>query len=320
MALKLPERWVWDSWYVQHEGITHAFYLQADKALENPDLRHRHPSVGHATSTDLVEWTVLEDALVVSAPPAFDDSTTWTGSIVRDDDGLWWMFYTGTSHHEDSLVQRIGAATSNDLTRWTKVSDHALATADQEHYELLSPEIWHDQAWRDPWVFRFPGQSEWHMLITARANHGDPRERGVLGHATSTDLFHWSIEAPLSDPDQGFGQLEVFQFEVVDGVPLLVFSCAEAELGPERRARGEVGGVYSVVVDTELSQVDFTKAVLFDRTDIYAARLVPDPSGGWSLIGFINMIKGRFVGELSDPILVTASRASGLTVRSSAND
>jgi beta-fructofuranosidase len=315
MSLQLPDKWIWDSWYLQDDGVTHAFYLHASKALGNPDRRHRHPIVGHAVSRDLTNWTVVQDALIISDAPAFDDGTTWTGSVVQDDDGLWWMFYTGTSRAEETMVQRVGAATSPDLLTWTKVSTDALVEADPAWYEKLDLSLWHDEAWRDPWVFRFPGESTWQMLITARAAAGDPRVRGVLGHATSENLVDWTVQPPLSQPGQGFGQLEVFQFEIVDGVPILLFCCGVAELSPERRAAGEVGGVYSVAVDSRLEQVDFSGSVLFDRTDLYAARLLQDADGGWALLGFVNMVDGEFVGTLSDPIPVTADPVRGLVHR-----
>jgi beta-fructofuranosidase len=315
MSLQLPDKWIWDSWYVQENGVTHAFYLHASRALGDADRRHRHPIVGHAVSTDLTNWTVVEDALIVSEPEAFDDATTWTGSIVRADDGVWWMFYTGTSREEDATVQRIGAATSTDLIRWEKVSRDALVEADPEHYELLDLDIWHDQAWRDPWVFRFSGESTWQMLITARSKSGDPRERGVLGHATSENLTDWTVRPPLSDPGQGFGQLEVFQFEIVDGVPVLLFCCGYGELSAERQASGDVGGVYSVPVDARLEHVDFSNATLFPRTDLYAARLVRDADDRWMLLGFINVVDGQFVGTLSDPVPVTADPERGLVPR-----
>jgi beta-fructofuranosidase len=234
---------------------------------------------------------------------------------VRDDDGLWWMFYTGTSRADDTMVQRVGAATSPDLLTWTKVSTEPLVEADSTWYEKLDLSLWHDEAWRDPWVFRFPGESTWQMLITARASAGDPAVRGVLGHATSDDLLNWTVQPPLSQPGQGFGQLEVFQFEIVDGVPVLLFCCGVAELSPERQALGEAGGVYSVAVDARLEQVDFTGSVLFDRTDLYAARLLQDADGGWVLLGFINIVDGEFVGTLSDPIPVTADPVLGLVHR-----
>ncbi|MEY4477020.1 MAG: hypothetical protein RJA31_524, partial [Actinomycetota bacterium] len=68
MTLRLPDKWVWDSWFVRDGDTFHAFYLHASRALGNPDLRHIHPIVGHATSSDLVNWTVQRDAIIVSEP------------------------------------------------------------------------------------------------------------------------------------------------------------------------------------------------------------------------------------------------------------
>jgi beta-fructofuranosidase len=85
----------------------HAFYLSASRARKDPIRRHRHPIVGHAVSTDLVNWEVVVDALIVSESPAFDSYTTWTGSVVKGDDGLWWMYYTGTSREDGGMRQTV---------------------------------------------------------------------------------------------------------------------------------------------------------------------------------------------------------------------
>jgi len=59
---------------------------------------------------------------------------------------------------------------------------------------------WYDEAFRDPWVFAHPDGDGWHMLITARANHGDVVDRGVVEHAWSADLESWELREPLSWP------------------------------------------------------------------------------------------------------------------------
>lgn len=66
--------------------------------------------------------------------------------------------------------------------------------------------------------------------ITARACEGEVDDRGVIGHARSTDLLHWEIEPPLSKPGSGFGDLEVPQIKVIDGKPVLLFSCITREM------------------------------------------------------------------------------------------
>ena len=316
MALRLPDRWVWDSWYVWDGDTCHAFYLCASRGLKDPNRRHRNTNVGHAISKDLVNWEILPDALSPSESPAFDSWTTWTGSCVRADDGIWWMFYTGTSREDKGKVQTIGAATSKDLISWDKLSAEPLVTADGRLYEKLGNSDWLDEAWRDPWVFRMENDSRWHMLITARANSGDPKTRGVMGHAVSENLKDWKILEALSQPNQGFGQLEVFQYEVVDGVPIVLFCCGWRELSDERFATfGKRDATYSLVANKDLSELDFLKAKAFEHNLVYAGRLIQKPNGEWFLIGFVNEIDGRFVGELSDPIPVTADPILGLVPR-----
>lgn len=316
MALKLADRWIWDSWYIKDGDTYHAFYLCASRGLGDPNRRHRSPAIGHAISKDLTNWTVVQDALAPSEPGAFDSWTTWTGSTIRSQDGKWWMFYTGSSREDGGLVQRIGAAVSDDLLNWSKVSTDALVEADGRWYELLDLSAWGDQAWRDPWVYQMPGDSRWHMLITARANHGDPKTRGVLGHAISENLTDWEVQPPLSEPGQGFGQYEVFQYAEVDGVPLLIFCCGWRELGEENLKRfGKIDATYSVVVDPKLAEVNLANSLPFTEQIVYAGRLIQGPDGKWNLIGFINEVDGKFVGELSDPIPVTATLETGLIPR-----
>lgn len=315
MALRLVDRWIWDSWYVWDGDICHAFYLCASKGLVDPNRRHRYTSVGHATSRDLKNWEIHPDVLAPSDSPAFDSWTTWTGSVVRDESGLWWMFYTGTSREDGGQIQRIGAATSEDLMSWEKVSGSALLEADPTWYELYTPEIWHDQAWRDPWVYRGSDQ-EWHMLITARSNSGNPKTRGVMGHAKSSDLKSWEVLQPLSIVGSDFGQLEVFQYAEVDGVPLIVFSCGWREVSLARQeAQGLIDYTYSLPV-TQLSDgIDFTNARPFVSAPVYAGRLVEHPTEGWFLLGFWNEIEGQFAGFISNPIPVSADPHQGLISR-----
>jgi beta-fructofuranosidase len=198
MALRLADQWVWDFWIAQDGPDYHLFYLQAPRALGNPDLRHWSASIGHAMSQDLRNWQVLPPALSTSpvGSNTWDDYATWTGSVISHD-GLWYLFYTGCRRSEQGLIQRVGLATSTDLLHWEKYPANPILTADARWYEQLDRHLWFDQAWRDPWVFQHPDTGDFHALITARANHGPTDERGVIGHAQSVDLIHWEVLPPL---------------------------------------------------------------------------------------------------------------------------
>lgn len=300
--LKLPDHWVWDSWPVQtDDGDTHLFFLRASRALLDPERRHRRASIGHARSTDLVEWELLPDALVTADAPAWDDGSTWTGSVVRGDDGVWRLFYTGVTRDEDWLIQRVGVATSQDLLSWHRPTDQPLLETDHRWYETYTPDAWHDEAWRDPWVFKAE-DGRWHMLLTARVPDGDPMGRGVIGHAVSDDLETWEVQPPLSAP-AGWGQMEVPQTVVVDGQPFLLFCCGTAHEDERRRGQA-TGGMWFAPGESLLGPWDFEAAGTLDHPSLYAARLIERAPGDWVIVGFSSEVDGEFEGVILDPLPV----------------
>lgn len=47
--LTVEGKWIWDSWYCRDDqGLWHAFFLQADRSLGNPELRHWNVTWGLA--------------------------------------------------------------------------------------------------------------------------------------------------------------------------------------------------------------------------------------------------------------------------------
>jgi beta-fructofuranosidase len=314
-VLRLPDAWIWDFWLADDGSMYHLFFLRASRALGDPQRRHFRASVGHATSTDLRHWTQTADALVPGDRPAFDDVAIWTGSVVPGPDGTWHMFYTAAGSADIGLVQRIGLATSIDLVTWHRHPASPVVQADPRWYEILGDSTWPDQAWRDPWVFPDPSGDGWHMLITARANTGSVDDRGVLGHARSTDLVHWTTQPPLTAPGAGFGQLEVPQTEIIDGTPTLLFSCLGDELADRRRHGGTTGGVWTATADTVLGPFDVAGARPLTDDRLYSGRLVRDHDGQWVLLAFRHLdAPGSFVGELIDPMPVTVTADARLKI------
>lgn len=303
--LRLAAAWTWDFWLADDGRSYHLYYLQAPRHLGDPDQRHRHASVGHAVSPDLADWTVVADALAPGAEPAFDDLATWTGSVVRGGDGRWYMFYTGIGSADAGQVQRIGLATSADLQQWSRHPGSPVLESDPRWYEKLGNALGADEAWRDPWVFADPGGDGWHMLLTARAGHGPADQRGVIGHARSPDLIHWQAQPPLSQPGEGFGHLEVTQVEIVEGRPVLIFSCLSADLSGQHRAARTPGGTWCLPAPSLLGPFDLTQAVRMTNESLYSGRLVRDRAGRWVMLAFRNRgPDGHFIGELIDPLPV----------------
>ena len=141
------------------------------------------------------------------------------------------------------------------------------------------------------------------MLVTARSRDGATDQRGVVGHATSSDLDTWSVGPSVSATDSGFGQLEVTQLVEIEGRWVLLFSCMTPQLSAERRARGETGGIWAVNVTDPRAPFDISSAYRLADERLYVGRAVRRRDGGWSLLAFRNLDdEGRFVGEIIDPL------------------
>lgn len=312
MGLALPDHWVWDFWLADDGELFHMFYLHAPKSLGHPDLRHRNARIGHATSRDLRSWTSHGLAFPAGEPDSFDGTATWTGSVVRGRDGLWRLYYTGSRFlvaDSNANVETIGMLTSPDLFTWTK-QPGPISVADPRWYETLGTSAWPEEAWRDPWVFADTDGTTWHMLITARANSGEVMRRGVVGHATSTDMEHWKAQPPLSDTGSDFAHLEVLQVAEIGGQHYAIFSCDTPRLAGKRA--GQMGGIWWMKADSPTGPFDVDGARLLAPQQLYAGRLVQDRSGRWSLMAFDNRtVEGDFAGAISDPIPLVVDPASG---------
>lgn len=303
MTFSRPDSWVWDFWIARDGETFHLFYLHAPRSLGDPDLRHRNARIGHAVSADLRAWDDLGVVLGPGPDGSIDASAVWTGCVVRDD-ARWLMFYTGSRFFRDgeiTNVETVAMAESTDLHDWTKLP-FALG-ADPERYEVLADGTWHEEAWRDPWVFRVG--DEWHMLLTARARGAaDDRDRGVVARARSSDLVEWTVEARVSAPGSGFAHLEVPQVVSGDGVEAVVFSCDSAHLAGDRA--GQQGGIWVARRDPETGWIDAGEARLLVDESLYAGRIVRDTDGALSLMGFENVVDGAFEGRIGDPLRLDA--------------
>ena len=147
MALALDDHWIWDFWLARDGGDYHLFFLQAPKSIGDPELRHWHASIGHAVSNDL-PLDAARRLLRAGAGPAWDDGTTWTGSVIRHGGG---GSSTPARRRARTARQRIGLATSTDLHDWRRIGEPG-GRPRSRFYEEYDPAIWHDRALRDPWV------------------------------------------------------------------------------------------------------------------------------------------------------------------------
>ena len=305
MVLALKDKWIWDFWLARDGADWHIYFLQADKTLGDPELRHRHVTQGHAVSRDLSTWTHKGTCFSPSAGPAWDDWTTWTGSVLAHD-GQWHLFYTGTRHgEEEGLKQRIGHATSTDMHSWQRVGD-GLCLDIGPGYEEYTPGHWHDRALRDPWVMRDPDSDGWLMYFTARVpGIAEPNAGGAIGLATSPDLFNWTL------------QMEVPQVFAYQGRWYMMFCCAGHQWSEAYRAfnpQTPVTGTHYLVADHPRGPWQVAPGPFFDGANParrYAGKVV-DTGNGLVAMGFLHSTDTvDFIGQVSDPIPVEVD-ADGL--------
>lgn len=317
MTLALPTKWIWDSWYARDGDLWHGFFLQADKALGDPEQRHFNVTQGQATSRDLRHWQHKGTTFTPAAGPAWDDYTTWTGSVVRGDDDLWHLFYTGSCRAEDGLKQRIGHAVSDDLHNWTRVGDGLALDLSGDDYEEFAPGHWHDRAMRDPWVMRDP-QGGWMMFFTARVpGVAEPNAGGAIGFATSPDLDGWTLQPPVYAGGT-FGQMEVPQVFDVGGRWYCLFCTDGSHYSAAYRASylgTPVQGTHYMVAADPRGPWKVAPGPFLDgdpAINRYAARIL-ETDEGLVLMGFLhNPGGGAFVGEIPGPVPVRVDDAGWL--------
>ena len=313
--LRLPDDWVWDSWVADDGELFHLFFLKAPRALGDPTARHTVATIGHATSSDLVDWDYHGDALL-PRPGGWDDLAVWTGSTVRGDDGVWRMFYTALNNERGHVLrdQRLGMVESEDLHTWRRVAEQPILSPDPRWYQTLPEDVSASETWRDPFVFRDPDGDGWHMLVTARLVGTERYDDGALAHARSADLTTWELGPPVTGDPSGFGQLEVPQVRRIDDRPVLVFTCHPEEQSEARKAQFGHYCTWSVVGEpggSLLGPWDLGSAVPFTAEPaLFAAPLVQQRDGSWAFVGFRNQEpEGIFSFEIVDPVPVRVEGA-----------
>ena len=320
MTLSIKDKWIWDFWITPNGADWHIYFLQASKSLPHPDDRHRNVTQGHAVSKDLVNWTHLGTCFAPSKGPAFDDWTTWTGSVLQGPDGTWHLFYTGTPHAEEGMKQRIGHAVSTDMHSWERVGDGLCLDISGPDYEEYTPGHWHDRAMRDPWVIKDPDGPGWLMYFTARVpGIAEPNAGGSIGFATSPDLYTWTIQPPVFRGGM-FGQMEVPQVFEFGGRWYCLFCTSSFQWSEAYRKfnpQKPVTGTHYLMADNPRGPWQVAPGNFLDGADPcrrYAGKIV-NVDGKLFAMGFIHTTpEQEFVGEVSDPIPVSVSPDGLLTV------
>jgi beta-fructofuranosidase len=301
--LYLEDLFVWDFWLaprIHADEPFHCYFLQAPRSLPDPEMRHDQARIGHATSTNLIDWDYHGTILPLGTPGTWDDWTQWTGSVTRFD-GRNYLFYTGRSRSEPVNVQRIGLAVSDDLYTWRKAPENPVLEASSPWYEAPTLDGANRSDCRDPWILRHDNQ--WLMYYTASAAGVPKDRRGVVGIARSDDLIRWTPGPPVAAPGL-FGEIEVPQVLPVGDQWVMLFCTAQhADIDGQRATWN---GTHYFRAPSPFGPFELAPGPLLLADDAgtnYAARAILDPWLGNHLMAFRRYDEsGQFVGALIDPI------------------
>jgi beta-fructofuranosidase len=190
-----PGEYVTDFCIVRRAGTFHLFHIRGERW--SWPLGYREIDLGHATSSDLCEWTALPPVLGPGAPGTWDETGIWAPDIIEAG-GTYYLFYTGADAQNN---QAIGLATSPDLMHWDKHPANP----------LVSPGAWSDRtvgrdvAGRDGMVYADAERGRYLMYYTATLADG----RACIALAQSADLLRWEDLGPTYiEHDRSYNRCE----------------------------------------------------------------------------------------------------------------
>lgn len=188
----------WDYWFAvdSDNKVYHAFYLQYPLDAD-PKRRHGYQWIGHAISKDLRQWETVEDALR-PIPNTFNDRGLATGSVVRDDNGVWVMLYTsgGTNAH--------GFATAickdQDARKWTKLPESLIPSSNTYRAEWKG-ELLTLRPLADPYIHPEKIGGLWYLTINSFVLPlPNGKQQGGVLMMKSKDLRKWQPHKVVAWP------------------------------------------------------------------------------------------------------------------------
>ncbi|WP_016957558.1 hypothetical protein [Catenovulum agarivorans] len=163
---------------------------------------------------DLLAGTFTEEVLAASGDHTAQDQWTGSGSVMKDQNGQYHLFYTGhNKNHFPVEAVMHAVATDNTLKNWQTIGQHTFSGNNG----------YSDYDFRDPFVFWNEDEQRYWMLITTRYNN-----QAAIGLYTSTDLADWTAQAPLYSESSPLN-LEVPEYFKLTETPFIVYSDQRSE-------------------------------------------------------------------------------------------
>ena len=189
--------YVWDAWCMPVGDTVHMYHLQRNRpGVSVPE--GRQDMLGHATSTDLVEWRQQPETFGPDPTNPLDDRQPYTGCAVWHE-GRAYLYYTMRASANQGRVQRIGLAASTDGRHWQRHAGNPVIVPDPRWYAVEGNPVPGIVDCRDLVVVRNP-LGGWLGFYATRQPGGELPQTSVIACVRSDDLVHWDHLPPAFAP------------------------------------------------------------------------------------------------------------------------
>ncbi len=179
-----------DHCFIERDGVMHVFYNRGYIGYDWPE--QHHDTIGHATSTDLVNWTIHTPVLSVS-PDDFGTFQVWSPAVIEKD-GRFYMLYTGVN---ENIAQASCLAVSEDLFHFRKYEKNPVYIPGP--WSRWDADSWSDC--RDSFVLRDGDTFYQYVCVSTFTESGERvPETGIT---SSSDLISWKEEGTFRMPSCG---------------------------------------------------------------------------------------------------------------------
>ena len=142
----------------------------------------------HATSDDLLSWTIHEPILHAGGPDSCDEFEVGDATFVRHD-GRWVMLYTAGPRRPASRV--LARAVSDDLWHWEKCPGDGTEIFRPDPAWSAWKETGDSQSCKDPWIL--PYEDRFFMVYISQTRD----DQSCVALAESEDLITWEDHGPI---------------------------------------------------------------------------------------------------------------------------
>lgn len=192
---------LWDTWYLNHNGEVHAFYMQG-LAPNSARSAKEAAGLGHAVSKNLLDWEELPVAIVPGEPGSGEDMNYFTGCAFEKDNTCH-LFYTCRGSEDEGRTQTIALATSGDFLHFEKHPENPVLTPDPSF--LCTSEAPAQNGivdCRDLIVVDDPEGEGYVGFYASRRPSVEMPGGAVIVCVRSKDLVHWTHEGIVFSTDR----------------------------------------------------------------------------------------------------------------------